>query len=191
MNVAILHEGHAGKSEDNWLLKALIDLLDLDKSRVSFYGMGSKSNFFKHDHSDYRELLPLIDAEQIDQVLFVVDADFQANDETYGGYQNSLETLQSMAEELGIGGISEFYICCDPNTQEGNVESLLLSTLDEEKKACIDSFLECSDFKAKENSKAILKQIYKIAYPEAPFDFEHVHFTELKEKLALLLSERD
>ena len=84
--------------------------------------------------------------------------------------------------------VSEFYICCDPNTQEGNVESLLLLTLDEEKKACIDSFLECSDFKAKENSKAILKQIYKIAFPEAPFDFEHEHFAELKAKLSNLFN---
>lgn len=188
MRVAILHEGHAGKSEDNWLLKKLIAVLGFDESRVLFYGMGTKSNFFKHDHKDYRELRQQIATDQIGKVLFVVDADFQKDDKTYGGYENSLTALRKMVNDFNISDISQFYICCDPATKKGNVESLLLSTLDDEKRTCINSFLVCSDFKAKENSKAILKQIYRIAYPKAPFDFEHPNFDELKSKLKALLS---
>lgn len=188
MRVAILHEGHAGKSEDNWLLKKLLELQGLDEGRVSFYGMGSKSNFFKPDYKDYRELLPMIEADQISKVLFIMDADFQSDDGVHGGYDNCLAALKAMSASLGIDGVCEFYICYDPATKEGNLESLLLSTLDDKKKTCINDFLTCSNFKAKGSSKAILNQVYKTAYPEAPYDFEHENFNELKGKLAVLLS---
>ena len=183
MKVAILHEGHAGKSQDNWLLEALINHQGLDLDRVQNFGMGTKSNFFDPNYKDYRALIPEIKTDQITKALFVVDADFEANDSVFGGYESSLSNLQDMVGRLGIADVSSFYICCDPATQEGNVESLLLSTLDETKKACINNFIDCSDFEAAGNSKAILNQIYRIAYPAAPFDFEHENFNELKEKL--------
>lgn len=188
MKVAILHEGHAGKSEDNWLLKKLIEIENLDENNVSFYGMDTKSNFFKPNYKDYRDLVQRIESDQITGVLFVVDADFVANDSKYGGYENTLKQLSLVADDFGIAEVSQFYIFCDPATQEGNVESLLLSTLDDSKRSCIDDFLKCSNFKAKENSKAILNQIYKIAYPETPFDFEHENFKTLREELKDLLA---
>jgi hypothetical protein len=43
--VAILHEGNAKKTADNQLLKLLISNLNLDESRVRFFGIGTKSNF--------------------------------------------------------------------------------------------------------------------------------------------------
>nr|CAA6803160.1 MAG: Unknown protein [uncultured Thiotrichaceae bacterium] len=184
MKVAILHEG----TEDNALITKLITTLELDLGRVEFYRMGSKSNFFTEDHKDYRELIQLIRADQIVRVLFVVDADFQKNDQVYGGYANTLSALKKLVVDFDIVDISQFYICCDPSTQEGNVESLLLATLDKEKKTCIDDFLACSDFNAKNNSKAILNGIYNIAYPEPPYNFKHEYFNELKEKLRILLS---
>lgn len=188
MRVAILHEGYGNKSVDRVLLERLIEIQGLDKGQVEFYGMSSKSNFFNLHYKTYQELKPEIEADQIAKVLFVVDADFQSDDQSCGGYENSLKALGEIASDLKISSISQFYICCDPNTKEGNIESLLLSTLDEEKKACISDFLACSDFAAKENAKAILNQIYIRAYPEAPYDFEHVHFDELKGKLVALLS---
>lgn len=199
MSIVILHEG-SDKSKDqwdksgsldNWLLKKLIHIqgFDLDTKKVSFYGMGSKSNFFDPNYESYvDDLLPQVEADQIRKILFVVDADSASDDKSSGGAENSLTALKEIAAELGLDGISDFYVCCDPKTQEGNVEALLLSTLSEEKKSCIESFLECSDFKGKGNTKAVLNGVYKAAYPEAPFDFEHDSFDELKEKLRLLLS---
>jgi len=55
-------------------------------------------------------------------------------------------------------------------------------------KDCIQAFLDCSEFKSKENHKTILNDIYKLAYPKAPFNFQHRHFDELKQKLAQLLT---
>ncbi len=84
---------------------------------------------------------------------------------------------------MSIESISDIYVTCDPNTKEGYLESLILSSIPVEQKDCIEKFLKCNDFKSKENHKAILNQIYNIAYPKAPYDFSHSNFDELKQKL--------
>ncbi|MDQ7086175.1 MAG: hypothetical protein Q9M36_15250 [Sulfurovum sp.] len=48
--VAILHEGNAKKTADNKLLKLLIEKLELNIKEIRFFGLGSKSNFFKEDN---------------------------------------------------------------------------------------------------------------------------------------------
>jgi hypothetical protein len=189
VKVAIVHEGNAGKSEDNWLIKSLIELLGLKLDFFQFYGVGGKSNFFKKDCAVYKRLLPLINTDQITRVLFVIDADCQANDQRYGGYDNTLNQWQLLVkDDLKIQDKVDLYISCDPCTGEGYVESLLFSTLDENKVECIQHFLDCSEFRAKNNHKAVLHSIYKIAYPNAPFDLTHQHFDELKQKLQALLA---
>ncbi len=194
VKVAILHEGNTGSTDHN-LLKELIEQLSEENrelftlNRVEFYGMSGKSNFFKKDHPKYKNLLPLIEADQITKVLFTMDADCHENDAVYGGYNNTLASWKEfVTDTLKIDKISDFYIICDPTTQTGYVESLLLSTLDNEKKACIETFLNCSDFKAKGNDKAIFNRICKTAYPYAPYDLQHAHFDELKQKLRELFS---
>ena len=72
---------------------------------------------------------------------------------------------------------------CDPSTQTGYLESFILSTISTAQKRCIETFLNCSNFNSRENHKAILNQIYKLAYPNAPYDFEHAHFDLLKAEL--------
>jgi hypothetical protein len=193
VKVAILHEGNAGKSDDNWLLKALTENLSIEDperftwNRVDCYGMGGKSNFFKQEK--YNDLLQSIETDQISKVLFVMDADHQDNDHVYGGCNNTSTSWKAfVTNTLQIDTISDLYITCDPNTKTGYIESLLLSTLDSDKKKCIETFLDCSDFKAKGNAKAIMNQIYKTAYPSTPFDLQHAHFDELKQKLRELLS---
>lgn len=186
MKVAILHEGNAGKSEDNKLLKAMIQAQGLDESRVIFYGMGTKSNFIDYSYKDYQELIPLIEADQIGKVLLTADADSQKIDRKYGGYENSMNMLKGVAQHFKMNELCQFYVFCDPSTRQGNVESLLLTTLSDEKKTCIENFLDCSGFKARGNSKAILNDIYNRAYPEPPYNFEHQHFDDLKQKLAKL-----
>jgi len=189
VKVVILHEGNSKKSKDNQLLKLLIESLDLDIQKVKFIGMGTKSNFFKKNNLDYREIVKDIQREAIERVLFVVDADYEQNDSIYGGYQNTKTELEKIIKELNLEEYSDIYITCDPNEQCGYLESLILSTIPQKEKECIETFLECSDFKSKENHKAILNQIYKTAYPNAPFDFSHQNFDELKTKLKNLFKE--
>jgi hypothetical protein len=190
MRLAILHEGNAKKTHDNNLIRLLIEHLALDIKLVDFYGIGTKSNFFKEEHEAYQLLISRIKIEQIERVLFVIDADDEKNDAIYGGYENTQRNIEIMIQELDIKEISDFYITCDPTTKTGYLESLILSTIPEEQKQCITQFLSCSEFKSKENHKAILHDIYKMAYPNAPFDFTHIHFNELKGKLKRLFSEK-
>ena len=183
VKVAIFHEGKSNKTHDNELLKLLLQELELPTQKVKFVGMGAKSNFFKLDNPNYKELHIDIKREAISKVLFVVDADYVANDSVYGGYSNCLEELQQIRQALDIEDICDIYITRDPSSNDGYLESLILSTIPQKEKECIEDFLDCSEFKSKENHKAILNQIYKLAYPNAPFDFSHTNFNELKTKL--------
>lgn len=188
VKVAILHEGNAKKTNDNEILKLLLEKLGFPTEKVEFFGMGAKSNFFKLDNLNYRQLKSDIEAEMIKKVLFVVDADYEANDITYGGYENTTKELQKIINCLGLTAQSDIYVTCD-ETKCGYLESLLLSTIPNERRECIETFLGCSEFTSKENHKAILYSIYKTAYPNAPFDLEHTNFDPLKEKLTNLFQE--
>jgi len=189
VKVAILHEGNAKKTNDNELLKLLIQELELDSDKIVFFGMGVKSNFFKSEHPSYKNLKNLIECEEINKLLFVVDADYEHNDKKHGGYKNTENALKNIIDELGFQDYSDIYIVCDPKTKEGYLESLILSTIPEQHNLCIQNFLSCSEFKSKENHKSILNQIYKIAYPNKPYDFSHENFDTLKQKLRNLFEE--
>jgi hypothetical protein len=78
---------------------------------------------------------------------------------------------------------------CNPETQEGSLESLILSTIEDKNlRGCIIGFLKCSQLESKEDHKAILNQIYKVIYPNEPYNFDHPHFDELKTKLTSLFN---
>jgi len=180
---AICHEGHANKSLDSEIIKLLLQDLKLDIDRVEFYGFGSKSNFYKKDYKVYKNLQIAIQEREIEKIFFVLDADNEEDDHFFGGYGKTVNGLRSVVSNLRLGSVSDFYISCNPNTHTGNIESLLLLTIPEGQKECIDDFLQCSEFKAKGNDKALLRQIYKLAYPHTPYNFKHKYFDELKEKL--------
>ncbi len=169
VKVAILHEGNDKKTNDNELLKLLIKNLNLDRERVVFFGMGSKSNFFKKEYIKYKRLQKHMEREEINKILFIIDADYIENDKIYGGYKNTKIELEKVIDKLGLKSYSDIYITCDPKTKSGYLESLILSSIPKREKECIEDFLNCSEFKSKENHKAILNQIYKIAYPNATF----------------------
>ncbi len=183
VKAAILHEG---KTDKQFLTQLLNDLA-LPTNLVQFYCMKSKSGFFKMDSPDYKELKTNIDSEQIEKVLFFIDADFEKDDSIYGGYEKTEAEINKVVKTLSLQNYT-IYISCDPTTQQGNLESLILSTIPEQHQTCIAKFLECSEFESKENHKAILNQIYKLAYPKNPYNFEHPHFDALKEKLRQLLN---
>jgi len=184
-NIVIFHEG---KSIDKDFFKLLITDIGEDSNKVEFYGMGTKSNFFKRDNINYENLL--LEIEEIDKILFIIDSDYET-EKKYGGYENTLREINKIQIELNIDNISDNFIAYDKNTEtkEGYLESLILSSLTDEQDNCIKSFLEkCPEFKGKNSHKSIFNVIYKNAYPNKPFNFEHEHFDELKEKLSDLFS---
>ncbi len=181
--VAILHEGNVKKTNDNALLKLLINELGLNIGKVKFFGMGSKSSFFELENKNYKELKIYIDSEKVNKILFVVDADSEHNDKKYGGYKNTENALKDIIDKLGFKEYSDIYIVCDPETKDGYLESLILSSIPLQHKNCLSEFLTCSEFKSKDNHKSIFNQIYKIGYPNKPYDFSHKNFDELKRKL--------
>lgn len=162
-----------GKS-DKLFLSSLIGHLGLPLDMAEFFMMGGKSFFFQTNNKNYIDLLQKTNDGEIGKVLFVLDAD--------DTYENTQKEIQKTVEELGIADFSDIYITCD-DTKCGYLESLILSTIPDERKKCIEDFLACSDFASKENHKAILNQIYKAGYPNAPFDLEHSNFDTLKQKL--------
>jgi len=186
--VAIFHEGKSRKSADAELLYLLINNLKLDIERVKFFGMKSKSNFFKIDDTNYKELQQDIALENISKVFFVLDADYEEKDIVYGGYVNTQREIEKMIKNLALENYADYFIMCDPKTECGYLESFILGTIPKKEKRCIEDFLNCSNFKSKENDKAILNKIYKIAYPETPFDFSHENFDVLKKKLKALFN---
>lgn len=191
VKVAILHEGNSKKTADNELLKLLVEDLKLDNQYIEYFGFGSKSNFFKKDNEKYNRIKLQLEEKVLSKILFVVDADYIKNDSTYGGFENTLEEIIKIRKELNIYKISDLYITCDFDTKDGYLESLILSSIPQEQKDCIENFLDCSEFKSKENHKAILNQIYKSAYPNAPFDFSHPNFDILKQKLKNLFKKEE
>jgi len=179
---------HEGKSIDKDFFKLLMKDLNLDSEKVEFYGMGTKSNFFKKDNINYKNLL--LEIEEIDKILFIIDSDYE-KEKKYGGYQNTLREVGNIQDELNIKDISDTFIAYDKNSdkKEGYLESLILSSLTDEQNNCIKSFLEkCPEFKGKNSHKSIFNIIYKNAYPNKPFNFKHPNFDELKEKLIYLFN---
>jgi len=185
VKVAIVCEG----KNDKEFFETLIIHLELDVTQASFYILGGKSNVFDEQNKRYKDLRLRISTDQIQKVLFVIDADDVQTDATHGGFKNTEENLTSAINKLGFGEVAETYIMCDPISKIGYLESLILSTISSPQRNCIESFLKCSQFESKENHKAILNKIYKLAYPNAPYDFSHSHFTELKAILTNLFRE--
>jgi hypothetical protein len=181
--IAILHEGNDKSSLDNKLIKELMAHLKLDIQQDYFYPMGVKSNFFKTDYVAYKILKERIEKGQVTKILFIIDAD-SGND---GGFEKTKEKLENIIKELKIENISQFYIMRNLATDEGYVESFILSTIPKDKMDCINKFLECSGFVAKQGDKSTYERIYKsVAHPLSPYNFEHENFKELKQILTRL-----
>lgn len=184
VKVAIVCEG---KGDKEFFLK-LLEYLELDAEKVSFYPIGVKSNFFNLDK--HKDLKLEIDADKIVKVLFVVDADNAEDNTKYGGLENTKRELTTVIQKLEIEAISSIYVMCDPNTKTGYLESFLLSTIPKDKKHCIDCFLECYGFNPKNGDKSTYERIYKtIAHPLSPYRFEHPHFEGLKQTLKNLFAD--
>jgi hypothetical protein len=104
--LAIIHEDEDHKT----LIENVINHLNLDKDKIEFYKMGSKTNFFKPDYKQYNLIKSRIDADQIEKILFVIDADYAGNDEKYGGYDATTRELNIIINNFKIQDKAEIYI---------------------------------------------------------------------------------
>jgi hypothetical protein len=183
MKSLILCEGKHDKDFLESLIKHIghkyIDYIDIEK-------IGNKSNFFKIETYEQKQLIKKFEF-LYEKILFVVDSDYIKNDSVYGGYKNTEDNIKAIIQKLNLNDKADYYIMCEPSSQNGYLESFLLSTLNSTQKECIENFLKCSEFKDKENHKAIVHQIYKTGYPNKSFDFSHNNFDELKEKIQNLI----
>jgi hypothetical protein len=189
VKVAILHEGSCNdKTADKKLIINLVKKLGLPESLIVYYAFGSKSEFFKIENPNYLELNEYVAAENINKILFIVDADHEKDDAKYKGYQNTENELTNIINQLGFQDIARFYIVCDPDTKTGYLESLILASLPEQKRVCIERFIKCSDINPKQIHKTIINHLYTIAYPDPPYNFDHPYFDPLKAELTELFS---
>lgn len=189
VKVAILHEGSCNdKTADKRLIKNLIEKLGLPNNSIVYYAFGSKNEFFKITNQNYLELKEYVAAEIIDKILFIVDADDEKDDAKYKGFENTENQLKKIINELGFQNIARFYIVCDPDTKTGYLESLILASLSDQKRKCIECFIECSEINPKQIHKTIINNLYTLAYPDPPYNFEHSHFDELKAELRNLFT---
>lgn len=171
-------------SDDKEFLEKLLE--DLDIKIIDIVYLGNKSNIFKVDsYEDIKDEIGTL----YKKILFIFDSDSENSDNRYGGYENSEREIKELIDNLNFNSIADYYIMCDPNTKNGYLESFILSTIEDKQRKCIEDFLDCSEFKSKEHHKAIFNKIYKLGYPNAPYNFEHKNFDELKDKIKKLIED--
>ena len=168
-----------GKNDRDFL-KRLLEHLKIANIEIQIFN--NKSSIFKREkYENISQELGTI----YKNLLIVFDSDFEKDNDKYGGFENSKREIETLISDLNLEN-ADYYIVCDPETKNGYLESLILSTIPEDKKECIENFLYCSNFKDKEKDKAIWNQIYKLGYPNSPYDFAHKNFDDLKNKLEKL-----
>ncbi len=169
--VGILHEGKTDKEFFTTLLK-IYDLPDTQND-IKYYNFEGIDNIFKVNHKHYDE----IEKDNIlKSILIVIDADKK--------YKEYNEDLKQLLDNLSFKNVNlDFFIMCDENKQ-GNLESFLLSVLDDEQKKCVQNFRDC--YKYDLTDKWAYSTFYK--QKKYPFDFNHKNFNDLKQKLQNLFN---
>jgi len=170
-----------GKSDIEFF-DSLLDAYQLPKNQVQYFNFGGKDNIFNIAHPYYDEIENYI--SKIQKILLIVDADNDRDPNPNRGYKASEKKLKEIIEDLDFDVSIDYYIMCDEK-KEGNLESFLLSILEEKQKECIYAFREC--YKYELSDKWAYNTFYK--QKKEPFNFEHPHFELLKQKLKNLFKE--
>lgn len=178
----ILCEG----GDDIGFINRLCKYLTLNMTKIDIKKMSGKSNFFKEE--SYETYKQQIEVGMYNKVLFIVDSDDVEDDAQYSGFENTKTKLNEMIQQLGINDISTIYIICDPVTTNGNLEHLLLSTIEETKKDCLTALLSCITDMEPHSNKKILLSSYEVIFKESPYNFNHQNFNTLIEELKKLNS---
>lgn len=165
--------------------KYITEISKVEKNLFEIRKMSSKSNFFKIEN--YSSISQQIKANLFDKVLFILDSDFEENDNVFGGYINTEKEIKKIIKELNIESLADYFISCEPSTRSGNLEHLLLSTCEDNKRNCIEGFIKCIHNMDIENSnKKIVVTAYKEIFKDYPYNFQHENFNEFKLKISKL-----
>lgn len=165
--------------------KYITEFLQLEKNLFEIRKMNSKSDFFKI--KNYNSISQQIKTNLFDKVLFILDSDFVENDNVFGGYMNTEKEIKKIIKELNIESLADYFISCEPSTKSGNLEHLLLSTCEENKKNCIEGFITCiSKMNIENSNKKIVVTSYREIFKDHPYNFEHKNFDELEKKILKL-----
>lgn len=175
-----------GSDDEAFLKKFLIEYLNYSKNSFQIVKMGGKSSIFALSE-DNPSILNL-KIGQYDKLLIVLDSDFSNHDAVHGGFDNTANSTQMLISRLGLDGLSNYYICCDPHSKDGNLEHLLLSAAETNKRECIETFINCIEKMDTESNKKIVLTAYKQIFKEHPYNFEHPNFELLKQKIIWLFS---
>jgi len=165
--------------DDKGFLNQFCDYLNI--KNIVIQSMGGKSSLLNKDK--YMQIKQKVESSQYSKVLFVFDADFVENDAIYGGYTNSENSIKDLIVSLDFSDVAKYFIMCDPATTNGNLEHLVLSTIEENKTNCITTFLDCiNDMQTYDNKKIVMSS-YKTIFKENPYNLDHNNFDELKDLL--------
>ncbi len=176
----ILCEG----GDDVGFLNKFCKYLKLDKKiviqKISKESLNSaKSAFFKE--TSYIAIRQKIKIGQYDKILFIVDADYIENDKIYGGYESTKNELEKIILKLDFDkNKTNYFIMCDPVKKTGNLEHLILSTIDNPKKNCIIELLDCVSQMEVHSNKKIVLSSYEAIFKESPYNLTHSNFRKLK-----------
>ena len=179
--VAIVVEG---KRDVTFFKNYITHYLKIEKNQYKIIKTDGKSILLNSSCEKYKGLCEDLDTNRVQKVLFVIDSDNTIDNPDIGGYTNSCSSIGQLFSSLDINSYSDYFIACNPETQEGNIEDLVVSTLTKTQEKCIKSFLKCSKLENDDGKR--LLGIYNYGYPEEPYDFTHSNFNELKQKLQTL-----
>jgi len=167
-------------------IKKLLNFLEISFHNEDFLSTNGKSFLLDKDLHEYTILTTKVKEGFVQKILFIIDVDHVENDQTLCGIENTVSKIKTLQSDLGVKEISDYYLACDPITQKGYFESLLLSTVDKEVIKCYEDFRECSALNSKAVDKNILTELHNLTKPEKPYDFSHKNFNTLKTKLQTL-----
>jgi hypothetical protein len=173
--VAIIVEGKGDKE----ILEQICKAYSLPVEKIDYQNFEGKDNILNIDHKYYDELEKQItDLEKIDKILIIVDADYKDDKNPDRGFEATEKKLKKVIYDLNFNISIDYFIMCDEK-REGNLESFLLSILDNEQKECISEFKKCYFHQLSD------KFVYNTLYKDKrhPFDFNHKNFDILREKL--------
>jgi len=182
----ILCEG----GDDIRFINLFLKFLEINIKNIIIKKLDNKSNFFKLETYQDKNILESLENSEYDKVLFVFDSDYSKDNQVTGGFDNSEKSINKIIKELkdklGFDFYTDYYIMCDPISKDGNLEHLIISTLNEAKQICVNELLECIETHKNYGNKKIVLSSYKTIFDEPNYNFSHKNFALLKEKLEVL-----
>lgn len=178
-----------GVDDEKFIIKLLNDLKNSSDIKVpSNFNFGSvinrlggKKKLLNSKHEKYKQVTELIKIGEIKKALFIFDCDFEKDDNSCNGMENSKECFDKLINEL------DWKIEVDVYIFNKNLDYFLLETINTNK--CYEHFKQlekCLNIEKLKPNKKPIANLYRDLYPYPQFDFKDDRFNELKTKLTKL-----